>query len=364
MFDIESPARIVGRPGRRFERPVRTAGHIPGQTRIDSRPDAAREDRLATLVGALGDVRYAVLCVQEDLEEVSLGFPPFTPAISPPLTEARTFLDAVGALRKADTDLRGCVSALRETVDAVLAVDPRSRRRREAIEGLDEIFENDRTGHSAVHAMLDEAGKVLTYANSPVLTESNGYFGATKKLLDAYRKEAERLNSLCIGLMVDAADLLEKTGALLPASGSAFLAPVASMFMHQVDALHHSEFEQLVAELLDRDGYRIVRSGGGSGDMGADVVAEDELGRRVIVQCKHFQNGNGSVGQPVVQHVYGGAVAMHRSTLAVVVTNGRITGGAKVWAKEDDRARLIDREALKRWCEDGEPLSAVLRDVS
>ncbi len=277
---------------------------------------------------------------------------------------ARGFLDAVAALRKADTDLTESVSTLRTVVDAVLAVDPKSHRRREAMAHLDEIFANHRTGDSSVQVMLDRAERVLTYATSPVLTESNGYFGATKKLLDAYREETVRIGSLCIGLGVDADTVLDALAKLFPGSGSTFAVPVAALFMHQVDDLHHSDFESFVAELLDRDGYRIVRSGGGSGDMGADVVAEDEFERRVIVQCKHFQNGNGSVGQPVVQHVYGGAVAMHRSTLAVVVTNGRFTGGAKVWAEEDDRARLVGRDELKRWSEDGEPLSAVLRGVT
>lgn len=110
-----------------------------------------------------------------------------------------------------------------------------------------------------------------------------------------------------------------------------------------------------------RDGYRIIRSGGGAGDMGADVLGADPLGRFVMVQAKHFTRGSGSVGQPVVQHLYGGAMATHPSTLPVAVTNGRLTGGAKGWAAEHFRARLIGREELRRWAENGESLESVLK---
>ncbi|MEW9516135.1 restriction endonuclease [Streptomyces tubercidicus] len=73
--------------------------------------------------------------------------------------------------------------------------------------------------------------------------------------------------------------------------------------MADIDGLHHSEFDRLVADLMDRDGYRVVRSGGGAGDEGADVLAMDDKGRYRMIQCKHHRNGSASVGQPVVQHV-------------------------------------------------------------
>ncbi|MFD9729891.1 restriction endonuclease [Streptomyces sp. NPDC059072] len=79
-----------------------------------------------------------------------------------------------------------------------------------------------------------------------------------------------------------------------------------------------------------------------------------------MIQCKHFQGENASVGQPVVQHVYGGAMSVHLSTLAIVVTNSRITGGARVWAKENGKVRLVPRDALKSSAEDGETLTDVV----
>ncbi|WP_405842405.1 restriction endonuclease [Streptomyces platensis] len=136
--------------------------------------------------------------------------------------------------------------------------------------------------------------------------------------------------------------------------------PVAGMSMADIDGLHHSEFERLVADLMDRDGYRVVRSCGGAGDQGADVLAMDDKGRYRMIQCKHHRNGSASVGQPVVQHLYGGARATERPTLPIVVTNARFTSSARRWARENDKVRLVDREILKRWAEDGACPAAVV----
>ncbi|MFI7356071.1 restriction endonuclease, partial [Streptomyces avidinii] len=135
----------------------------------------------------------------------------------------------------------------------------------------------------------------------------------------------------------------------------------AGLPMDKIDDLHHSRFEKLIGDLMDRDGYRVVRSGGGAGDQGADVLALDGLDHTIMIQAKHFTGGSGSVGQPVVQHLYGGAMAVHPSALPIVVTNGEFTGLAKVWAAENSRVHLVGREELRRWAEEAETLEDVLK---
>lgn len=134
----------------------------------------------------------------------------------------------------------------------------------------------------------------------------------------------------------------------------------AELSIDKIDILHHSHFEKLIGDLLDRDGYRVVRAGGGAGDQGTDVLAMDDLDRHLIVQCKHFRDGNDSVGQPVAQHLFGGAHAMQPPALPILVTNGTLTNPAKVWSKESNRVRLIGREELIRWAGNKEPLAAVI----
>ncbi|MFD6364833.1 restriction endonuclease, partial [Streptomyces roseolus] len=92
-----------------------------------------------------------------------------------------------------------------------------------------------------------------------------------------------------------------------------------------------------------------------AGERGADVIAVDGLGRRIMLRAKHFRGGNGSVGRPVVRHLHGGATADHRATLPIAVTSGRFTGGATAWAAERDRVRLAGREVLRRRAQEDVP---------
>ncbi|MFI7356073.1 restriction endonuclease [Streptomyces avidinii] len=205
---------------------------------------------------------------------------------------------------------------------------------------------------------VDDIERTLLHACSPVLQLDGGLFEPSPKLIRLYVDHVSALYELRDEVVFYAngwADTLDAIVNLVRC-----MAPVATP-MAEVDVLHHAEFERLVADLLDRDGYRVVRSGGGAGDQGADVLAMDEFGRYLMVQCKHFTGGSGSVGQPVAQHLYGGAMATHPSTLAVLVTNGKITGGAKVWAEEGARVRLVGRGELYRWTEEGENIADVIK---
>ncbi|MFE2359000.1 restriction endonuclease [Streptomyces parvulus] len=132
----------------------------------------------------------------------------------------------------------------------------------------------------------------------------------------------------------------------------------------QLDALHHTRFEDAVRELMHRDGCRDAQRVGGRGDLGADVKATDPYGRRWVIQCKHRRNGaQGSpVGTPDLQVLNGTARQVHGADVAVIVTNGRVTGPAVSFARQQ-RLHVVDRQTLAVWASGSRPLWELLRAV-
>ncbi|MFG2548299.1 restriction endonuclease [Streptomyces sp. NPDC048594] len=134
--------------------------------------------------------------------------------------------------------------------------------------------------------------------------------------------------------------------------------------MPQLDALHHTRFEDAVRELMHRDGCQDAQRVGGRGDLGADVKATDPYGRRRVIQCKHRRNGaQGSpVGTPDLQVLNGTARQVHGADIAVIVTNGRVTGPAVTFARQQ-RLHIVDRQTLAVWASGSRPLWELLRAV-
>ncbi|WP_415943674.1 MULTISPECIES: restriction endonuclease [Streptomyces] len=132
----------------------------------------------------------------------------------------------------------------------------------------------------------------------------------------------------------------------------------------QLDALHHTRFEDAVRDLMHRDGCPDAQRVGGRGDLGADVKATDPYGRRWVIQCKHRRNGaHGSpVGTPDLQVLNGTARQVHGADVAVIVTNGRVTGPAVTFAKQQ-RLHVVDRRTLAVWASGSRPLWELLRAV-
>jgi DNA (cytosine-5)-methyltransferase 1 len=128
-----------------------------------------------------------------------------------------------------------------------------------------------------------------------------------------------------------------------------------------LDALHHSAFEQLVAGLMDRDGFRVYQAGGGAGDGGIDIAALDDMGFPVIVQCKHFRTGlEKPVAVGAARDLFGAAAAASGPTpRPLLVTNGRFTNDCRKWSTHEDRVRLIDGTLLHRWA-NGEHLNKLM----
>ncbi|MEU9601690.1 restriction endonuclease [Streptomyces sp. NPDC048109] len=132
----------------------------------------------------------------------------------------------------------------------------------------------------------------------------------------------------------------------------------------QLDALHHTRFEEAIRELMRRDGCRDAQRVGGRGDLGADVKATDPFGRRWVIQCKHRRNGaqGSAVGTPDLQVLNGTARQVHGADVAVIVTNGRVTGPAVTFAKQQ-RLHVVDRQTLAVWASGSRPLWELLRAV-
>ncbi|MFJ4082793.1 restriction endonuclease [Streptomyces iakyrus] len=134
--------------------------------------------------------------------------------------------------------------------------------------------------------------------------------------------------------------------------------------LSQLDGLHHAKFEEAVRDLMRRDGCQDAQRVGGGGDLGADVKATDPLGRRWVIQCKHRRNGarGSAVGTPDLQVLNGTARPVHGADVAVIVTNGRVTGPAVTFAKQQ-RLHVVDRQALAVWASGSRPLWELLRAV-
>ncbi|AEY94386.1 putative transmembrane restriction endonuclease (plasmid) [Streptomyces hygroscopicus subsp. jinggangensis 5008] len=132
----------------------------------------------------------------------------------------------------------------------------------------------------------------------------------------------------------------------------------------QLDAMHHSAFEDAVRDLLARDGSRDALRCGGRGDLGADVKGHDPLGRLWVIQCKHRRKGldGSAVGTPELQKLNGTGRPVHGGDVVVMVTNGRISGPARDFARQQ-RLHLVDRRVLEQWARGGQPLWEILPAV-
>lgn len=120
--------------------------------------------------------------------------------------------------------------------------------------------------------------------------------------------------------------------------------------------LSPSDFEQLVASVLERIGYSSVHCVGGSGDLAADIVCKDEHGRLIVVQCKRYATGT-LVGSPELQKFMGMAFIHHKAKLGVFVSSSGFSQAAIELARGHPIV-LIDGEGLLRlmkWEKDNRP---------
>lgn len=76
--------------------------------------------------------------------------------------------------------------------------------------------------------------------------------------------------------------------------------------LHYIDKLDNGyQFEEYIANLLKRIGYTNVKVTSGSGDNGADVLAEKN-GITYAIQCKWSLYGKNNIGNKAIQEIFSG----------------------------------------------------------
>jgi restriction system protein len=108
----------------------------------------------------------------------------------------------------------------------------------------------------------------------------------------------------------------------------------------QLSAMDEWEFEDAVAAIFERLGYRTEVTPK-TGDFGADVLMWDRAGTKWAVQVKHHRN---PVGRPTIQ-VMPSVARDLGAERAMVVTLSRFTKGAKEYA-ESRGVRLVEGDEL------------------
>ncbi len=111
---------------------------------------------------------------------------------------------------------------------------------------------------------------------------------------------------------------------------------------NELDDMDGVEFEEFVADLMRRMGYRIESMTKASGDFGADIIATMN-GQRIAVQCKRYSSG---VGVKAIQEVVA-STSHYDCDGAIAVTSSYFTRGA-VELANDNGVILWDRETLIR----------------
>ncbi|NUU21795.1 MAG: restriction endonuclease [Streptomycetaceae bacterium] len=115
--------------------------------------------------------------------------------------------------------------------------------------------------------------------------------------------------------------------------------------LDDLDTMDPYAFEAACAALLVRDGFDDVEQVGGAGDLGADVIAWDAQGRKVVVQCKQHAR---PVGSKDVQTFNGTARPEHDADVALIVALNGFTGPARDFAARQN-ITLVGRGALAHW---------------
>ena len=100
------------------------------------------------------------------------------------------------------------------------------------------------------------------------------------------------------------------------------------------------EFEEYVANLYNKLGYKIEEVTKKSGDQGADIVAYKD-GKKYVIQVKYY---NSAVGNKAIQEVVA-SIKLYGANKSIVVTNNNFTSSAIELAKANN-VELINGEKL------------------
>ncbi len=109
-----------------------------------------------------------------------------------------------------------------------------------------------------------------------------------------------------------------------------------------LDSLNPYDFEILVSDLFNRDGYN-CKNLKKSGDQGADILASKN-GETYVIQVKRYSVNN-KISSGIIRDVYG-AMGMYNAGKGIIVTTSYFTNPARKTARKLG-IELVDREKLK-----------------
>ncbi|MFD5299131.1 restriction endonuclease [Streptomyces mutabilis] len=144
-----------------------------------------------------------------------------------------------------------------------------------------------------------------------------------------------------------ALDALEETRTAVRPPEAHHVREPATAVIDDREAFGPDEFEQATADLCLRDGCAEVEVVGGAGDLGADVTAVTPDGRRLVIQCKYYGEGN-KVGSEEMQRFGGTCFTVHEADIAVVVTTSEFTRPAAEYAEQCGIV-CVDERRLREW---------------
>ena len=122
------------------------------------------------------------------------------------------------------------------------------------------------------------------------------------------------------------------------------------------DDMNWQQFELLVGEAFNKQGYRVIHGGDAGADGGVDVRLRKE-GKEYLVQCKHWKTKK--VGVAVIRELYGVMAAVGAAG-GFIVTSGDFTEEAVAFS-EGKALTLISGDGLSRML--GRRLEASSEDV-
>ena len=111
-----------------------------------------------------------------------------------------------------------------------------------------------------------------------------------------------------------------------------------------IEALSPSDFEEYVALLLEKAGYRVRRTGG-SGDHGVDLMAK-RGGTTRVVQCKRYGD---AIGPSTIRELIGAMTNAGIKNGLLVTTSDFTTGAEQEVRKAPYTIDLIDGRTLVDW---------------
>lgn len=113
-----------------------------------------------------------------------------------------------------------------------------------------------------------------------------------------------------------------------------------------IDEMSGIDFEEYVAFLLDKLGYKTPKVTPAQSDQGIDIITSKDT-VKIGIQCKRWKR---KVGNKAIQEVYSG-VGFYSLDKAIVVTNSYFTDSAKDLAAKLD-VELWDRNTLVKLIKD------------